>query len=113
MAKRRIGLLWSGEGTFIYLQTNVYQATMGSEHIWTWVQAKRRHYRVISDPERGLIEVYNERGEIVLRKENLSRRLVEMVEKNFLSSVAKRLNERSTPKSPQPPACDPFDPMIN
>jgi hypothetical protein len=85
---------------------------MGSEHVWSWVQDKRRHYRVISDPERGLIEIYNDRGEIVLRKEGLSRRLVELVEKNFLSTVAKRLHERSIGRPPRPPADDPFDPMI-
>jgi hypothetical protein len=85
---------------------------MGSEHVWSWVKDKRRYYKVISDPERGLIEVYNERGEIVLRKENLSRRLVELVEKNFLSTVARRIHERTIAKPPCPPASDPFDPMI-
>ena len=85
---------------------------MGSEHVWSWIKDKRRHYKVITDPERGIIEVYNEHGDIVLRRENLSRWLVELVEKNFLSTVAKRLHERSLGRPPCPPANDPFDPMI-
>lgn len=84
---------------------------MSNEHIWVWMQSKKKQYRVIADLDRGIIEVYNERGEIVLRKENLSRRQVEMVEKNFLASVAKRLLERSAVKPSRPPI-DPFDPMI-
>ena len=84
---------------------------MSNEHIWVWMQSKKKAYKVISDIERGIIEVYNERGEIVLRKENLSRRQVEMVEKNFLASVAKRIYERSAVKPSRPPV-DPFDPMI-
>ena len=84
---------------------------MSNEHIWVWMQSKKKQYRVIADLDRGIIEVYNERGEIILRKENLSRRQVEMVEKNFLASVAKRLLERSAAKPPRPPI-DPFDPMI-
>ncbi len=84
---------------------------MSNEHVWVWMQSKKKAYKVISDIERGIIEVYNERGEIVLRKENLSRRQVEMVEKNFLVSVAKRILERSAVKPPRPQV-DPFDPMI-
>lgn len=85
---------------------------MASEHLWSWTKGKRKHYKVISDPERGVIEIYNEHGDIVLRKENLSRRLVELIEKNFLATVATRIYERTVSRPPRPPASDPFDPMI-
>jgi len=85
---------------------------MGSEHVWAWTKSKRKTYKVISDPEKGIIEVYNERGDIVLRRDNLSRRHVELVEKRVLSAVAKRTDEHATTKPPRPPAGDPFDPMI-
>lgn len=83
---------------------------MTGEHIWDWLQTKGKTFKVISDPERGIIEVINERGEILIRKTNLSKRQVEMVEKNFLHQIAKRINGRDHPQSPT--NTDSFDPMI-
>jgi hypothetical protein len=84
---------------------------MTSEHIWAWLQTKGKIFKVISDPERGIIEVINEKGEILIRKTNLSKRQVEIVEKNFLHLIAKRLNGRSSPGSCE--NRDSFDPMIS
>ncbi len=83
---------------------------MTSEHIWVLLQTKGKIFKVISDPERGIIEVINEKGEILIRKTNLSKRQVETVEKNFIFHIAKKLNGRAAGKSPQ--NTDPFDPMI-
>lgn len=83
---------------------------MTGEHIWDWLQTKGKTFKVISDPERGIIEVINERGEILIRKTNLSKRQVEMVEKNFLNQIAKRINGRDHPRAPN--NTDSFDPMI-
>jgi len=83
---------------------------MTSEHIWAWLQTKGKIFKVISDPERGIIEVINEKGEILIRKTNLSKRQVETVEKNFLSVIAKKLNGREPPTSLKNE--DSFDPMI-
>lgn len=83
---------------------------MTSEHIWDWLQTKGKTFKVISDPERGIIEVINEKGEILIRKTNLSKRQVEMVEKNFLYHIAKRLNGRQ--KTGLTGNNDIFDPMI-
>lgn len=84
---------------------------MTSEHIWVWLQTKGKVFKVISDPERGFIEVINEKGEILIRKTNLSRRQVETVENNFLNHIAKRLNGRQPSKSSE--SQDTFDPMIS
>jgi hypothetical protein len=84
---------------------------MTSEHIWAWLQTKGKIFKVISDPERGIIEVINEKGEILIRKTNLSKRQVETVEKNFLHLIAKRLNGREPSTSSE--NRDPFDPMIS
>jgi len=84
---------------------------MTSEHIWAWLQTKGKIFKVISDPERGIIEVINEKGEILIRKTNLSKRQVETVEKNFLHLIAKRLNGREP--SPSSENRDTFDPMIS
>jgi len=84
---------------------------MTSEHIWTWLQTKGKIFKVISDPEHGTIEVINEKGEILIRKTNLSKRQVEIVERNFLHFIAKRINGRSSPSSNE--NHDSFDPMIS
>lgn len=67
---------------------------MTNEHIWAWLQSKGKIFKVISDPEKGIIEVINEKGEILIRKTNLSKRQVEMVEKNFLHLIAKKMAGR-------------------
>jgi len=84
---------------------------MTSEHIWAWLQTKGKIFKVISDPEQGIIEVINEKGEILIRKTNLSKRQVETVEKNFLHHIAKRLNGREPSVSSENQ--DTFDPMIS
>ena len=83
---------------------------MISEHIWVLLQIKGKAFKVLSDPEKGIIEVINEKGEILIRKTNLSKRQVETVEKNFLHHIAKKLNGREHNKSPE--SSDAFDPMI-
>lgn len=83
---------------------------MSAEHIWTWLQTKGKMFKILSDPERGIIEVINEKGEILIRKTNLSRRQVETVEKHFLYHIAKRLNGREPASTSE--GSDTFDPMI-
>jgi hypothetical protein len=83
---------------------------MTTEHIWVWLQRKGKIFKVISNPERGIIEVINDKGEILIRKTNLSKRQVETVEKNFLHHIAKRLNGQEPRVSTENQ--DTFDPMI-
>jgi len=83
---------------------------MSNETIWEWLQKKGKIFKVISNPEQGSIEVLNEHGETLIRKTNLSRRQVENVEKNFLNSVAKKLNGHHDPPLRKPK--DSFDPMV-
>jgi len=83
---------------------------MTKENIWTWLQTKGKIFRVISNPEKGIIEVLNEKGETLIRKTNLSRRQVEIVEKHFLKYVAKKIDDIH--HTNQKPTSDIFDPMI-
>ena len=83
---------------------------MSNENIWAWLQTKGKIFKVISNPSKGIIEVLDENGEILIRKTNLSRRQVELVEKKFLNSVAKKLNESSELQSKNPG--ESFDPMV-
>lgn len=85
----------------------IRRTTMTSEKIWTWMQAKGKVFKVISNANKGTIEVLNENGETVIRKTNLSRKQVEMVEKNFKNFVSKKLNGSNKIVSK-----DNFDPMV-
>ncbi|UCD12940.1 MAG: hypothetical protein JSW60_05065 [Thermoplasmatales archaeon] len=80
---------------------------MTSEKIWTWRQSKGKIFKVISNASKGTIEVLDENGETVIRKTNLSRKQVEMVEKNFKNFVSKKLNGSNKTASQNN-----FDPMI-
>lgn len=83
---------------------------MSDETVWNWLQTKGKIFKVISNPNKGTIEVLNEKGEILIRKTNMSKRQVELVEKNFLNLVAKKINNNS--KAPLRKPGDSFDPMI-
>ena len=80
----------------------------GSKNIWAWLQSNNRIYKVVSNPIKGTIEVYDEKGNLVMKRENLSKKAVEVIEKNFLEVTAKKLNETPTDDSGH----SNFDPMI-
>ena len=81
-----------------------------AENIWAWLQAKGRIYKVISNTQTGTIKVYDEKGNMVMEKKNLSSKQVEIVEESFLSVVVKRLNSEPTSEKKYPQ--ERFDPMI-
>ena len=80
---------------------------MKSEKIWTWIQAKGKVFKVISNVNKGTIEVLDENGDTIIRKTNLSRKQVEIVEKNFKNYISKKIknNHKMVQK-------DNFDPMV-
>lgn len=76
-------------------------------NIWAWLQAKGRILKVVSDPNKGTIKVYDENGKILMKKTNLTKEQVEMVEDSFLSYAAKKLNSIDMKHQREK-----FDPMI-
>ena len=80
---------------------------MNTETIWTWLRANGKIFKVISNPSKGFIEVLNEHGETLIRKTNLTKKQVELVEKKFLNLVAKKLNGGTINQVE-----DTFDPMV-
>ncbi|MEM0467100.1 MAG: hypothetical protein QXX20_05840 [Candidatus Thermoplasmatota archaeon] len=84
---------------------------MGRENIWAWLQVNGRIFKVISDAEKGIIEVFDDNGELLIRKINLTREQVHLVEQNFLHHVAKKLNNNQPVPSKQNQDVT-FDPMV-
>lgn len=73
---------------------------------WSWIQADGSVFRVISQPKKGIIEVFNQQGQLVLRKTGLTSQQVKLIEDSFLDHVADTLP--STMSS----TFDDFDPMV-
>ena len=61
--------------------------------IWTWIQPVDRKWKVVSDHEKGMICVYNEKSDLILERKGLSKDEVEFIEKNFFEIVATNLSE--------------------
>ena len=61
--------------------------------VWAWLRPGNRVWKVVSDHEKGTIQVFNEKGELILEKKNLSREAIALVEKNFLDITATNLED--------------------
>ena len=66
---------------------------MGKAKIWAWLMPSGKIYKVVTNPEKGTIRVYNPEGELVKRDESLSNAAVSLIEKNFLEVVATMVKE--------------------
>ena len=77
-----------------------------NERTWNWKQANGTVLKVVSNPKKGTITVFNDRGQIVLEKKNLSPEQVKIIEQHFLNLVTRK-KQMSTKKAPD------FDPMIS
>ena len=77
-----------------------------SKRVWIWKQLQGRFFKIISDPKKGYIQVFNEKNELVLKKENLTEYQVKLIEENFLNVV---VNNSAAKRSS---STDSFDPMV-
>jgi len=76
------------------------------EKIRTLLQSKGHILKVVANTKKGSIKVYNKRGKIIIKKTNLTKEQVKIVEESFLSFVASKLNDINTRKKEK------NDPMI-
>ena len=81
--------------------------TKKNSNIWTWLQAKGKIFKVVSNPAKGTIKVYNEKGKLLMKKTNLSKKQVESVEDSFLSFAVNKLNSFDIKHQKED-----FDPMV-
>ncbi|MCX9085840.1 MAG: hypothetical protein OIN87_13690 [Candidatus Methanoperedens sp.] len=56
--------------------------------IWAWIQPVDRIWKVISDQEKGTLQVYDEKSELVMESKGLSKEEISFIETNFLQIVA-------------------------
>ncbi|MBN1761970.1 MAG: hypothetical protein JW878_02660 [Methanomicrobia archaeon] len=56
--------------------------------IWAWLMPSGKIYKVVSNPAGGTIRIYNQNGTLVKEYEALSEAAVNVIEQNFLETVA-------------------------
>jgi hypothetical protein len=81
--------------------------TKKNSNIWTWLKTKGKIFKVVSNPAKGTIKVYDEKGKLLMKKTNLSKKQVELVEDSFLSFVVNKLNSFDIKCQKED-----FDPMV-
>ena len=67
---------------------------------WNWKQPSGKTYKVVSDYEKGIIRVYDDKGNLIMEKKNLSKEAIQVVEENFLGIVTKEDNKRFEEPNP-------------
>ena len=56
--------------------------------IWIWPQPGNKAWKVVSDYKAGTIKVYDEKGNLLMKKRDLSEAAIKVIEKNFFNVVA-------------------------
>jgi len=59
--------------------------------IWIWLQPVDRIWKVVTDSEKGTMKTYNEKDELILEQEGMTKEEVSFIENNFLQIVATKL----------------------
>ena len=61
---------------------------MEEEKTWAWLMPSGKIYKVVTNPEEGTIEVYDEDRKLLRKEEKLSEEAVSLLEKIFLENAA-------------------------
>lgn len=59
--------------------------------LWAWVQPIDRIWKIVTDPENGMIKIYNEKDELISEHKDLEKEDISLIEEHFLKIVASRL----------------------
>ena len=73
-----------------------------------WLQCKGNILKIVSNPKRGTIKIYDEKGKILMKKTNLTKEQILTVEESFLGFIDKKLNDMSIKQKQD----ENFDPMV-
>ncbi|MGB8217694.1 MAG: hypothetical protein WCE94_10380 [Candidatus Methanoperedens sp.] len=68
--------------------------------IWAWVQPVDRIWKVVTDAEKGMLCVYDEKSQLIQERKGLTREEVNFIEQNFLGVVATCLTCEETAAPP-------------
>lgn len=77
-----------------------------NENIWSWLKSKGNILKIVTNPNKGTIKVYDEKGKIIIKKTNLTKEQVKIIEESFIEHVAIKLNKINHKNKEK------YDPMI-
>jgi len=73
-----------------------------------FLHKKKNILKIVTNSKRGTIKVYNQKGELLLKKANLTKEQVETIEDSFLGYITNKLNTSERKKTKR----ESFDPMV-
>lgn len=79
--------------------------TKRNEKILSTFQLKKNILKIVSNPKKGVVKVYNEKGKLLIKKTNLTKEQVKSIEESLMGHITKKLNDYKSNKKQ-------FDPMI-
>lgn len=59
--------------------------------IWAWIQPVDRIWKVVTDLENGTVKVFDEKNDLMMEENGLSKEAVSLIENEFLDVIATRL----------------------
>jgi hypothetical protein len=59
--------------------------------IWAWIQPVDRVWKVVTDSDKGMIKIYNEKDVLISEKRDLEKDAIYLIEETFLKIVATKL----------------------
>ena len=68
------------------------------EKTWAWLMPSGKIYKVVTNPEDGTIEVYDEDRKLLRKEEELSEEAVSLLEKIFLETAASEVGGKEMEK---------------
>jgi len=71
---------------------------MEEEKTWAWLMPSGKIYKVVTNPEEGTIDVYDEDRKLVSKEEKLSEEAVSLLEKIFLETAASEVGGKEMEK---------------
>ncbi len=63
----------------------------GKKRTFFWTQPKGNKLKVVSDSKKGTLKVFNDKGEKIFERKDLSEKELKIVEENFLSIVCRKV----------------------
>ena len=73
-----------------------------------WSELKNNILKIVTNPKKGTVKVYDKKGKIILKKSNLTIEQIKNFEESFINSIIKKLNEVNNKHKQE----EKYDPMV-
>jgi len=74
----------------------------------SWSELKNNILKIVSNPKKGTIKIYNKNGKILFKQTNLTRDEIKNLEENIFSFITKKISDAKNKQKQR----EKFDPMV-